>query len=441
LSERYDLLVSWGPGETRLALSDRDRVIELGLSRAGIIAGSVALGRIVGKVPGGNGLFVEIGQDRAGFLANPPKSGAKRSEGQTVLVQIRSDAAHGKGATLGADIAFSGALLAYTPTKPGLSVSRKLDDEERARLHQMAAPLLTAGEGMSVRTAAQGCSQDALVMELAVLRGQWQAVLLAKTQAQKPSVLWSPDPVDRMIALHPGIERVRVDDAALFAALRPRLGERVLLDRGGFDDVFDQALDEALAPVIALPDGGRVAFGALAALTAIDVDSGGGSAQAANAQAAVEIARQIRLRGLGGQIAVDFIPVGGKGGLANLAAQLRRLTASDPVNTAVLGTTAMGLVEMTRERRGPSIPELCQECDIQSSALAVGLLALRQAVKHADRRPGRPLTVVTAPGVEAALVAERRALEQARERLVVPLKVVADPNRARDDFIIQETMT
>jgi ribonuclease E/ribonuclease G len=433
-------LVSWGPGETRLALVDSDeRVIELFLARPGMIAGSVVMGRIVGKVPGGNGLFVEIGQDRAGFMSNPPKTGAKRSEGQAVMVQVRSDAAHGKGATVAMDVSFSGAWLAYTPTKPGLALSRRLDDEERARLQGIVAPLLTEDEGVSIRTAAAGKSAAELTQELAHLRSQWQAVQRAKAQAKVPAVLWSPDPVDRMLALHPGIECIRVDDAALFAELKSRLGDRVVHDRGGLDEIIDEALEEATAIAIALPDGGRVSFGALAALTAIDVDSGKGAAQAANAQAAIEIARQIRLRGLGGQIVVDFIPTGGKGGLTNLAAQLRRFVSFDPINTAVLGITAMGLVEMTRERRGPSIPELCLIDETQSSSQAVALQALRQAVKEAHHRPGRPLTIVASPTVEAALYADRAALEQAQARIGLPLTVRAEPGRNRDDFLIEES--
>lgn len=433
------ILASWGPGETRIAVLTGDQVTELSLVRDGMMTGAVLLGRIVGKVPTGNGVFVDIGQERAGFLSNPPKNGAKRTEGQAVLVQIRSDAAHGKGATLGLDIAFAGSLLAYTPTKPGIAVSRRLDDQERERLQSLLSPLLKQDEGVSIRTAAAGKDLPALQVELEYLRGQWHRVQDAQSGAKAPAILWTPDPIDRVLALHPQIDTVRVDDPQTYTGLKARLGERVILDSaGGIQDIIDDALDEATCPVIGLTDGGRISIGALAALTAIDVDSGAGSAAAANAQAVRQIARQIRLRGLGGQMVVDFIPSGGKGGLTNLAAQLRRLVSHDPVNTAVLGTTPMGLVELTRERRGPSIPELCLDFHADAAPLAVGLRALRQALSESMHRPGRPLILTLAPEVANALNLQTKAVTEARDRLGLPLTIRAEKGRRRDDIGIEE---
>ena len=439
MSAPDQILVSWGPGETSIAVMTGPQVTELSLVRDGMMTGAVVLGRIVGKVPGGgNGVFVEIGQERAGFISNPPKNGPKCTEGQAVLVQIRSDAAHGKGATVGLDIAFSGALLAYTPTKPGIAVSRRLDDQERERLQGALSPLLRQGEGVSIRTAAAGKDMPEIQAELEYLRHQWQTVLDAKSGAKAPAVLWTPDPIDRVLALHPQIGTIRVDDPTTYSALKSRMGERVTLDRAGIRDIIDDAMDEATCPVIGLSDGGRISIGALAALTAIDVDSGAGSAAAANAQAVRQIARQIRLRGLGGQMVVDFIPSGGKGGLTNLASQLRRLVSHDPVNTAVLGTTPMGLVELTRERRGPSIPELCLDFHADAAPLAVGLQALRQAVAEAMHRPGRPLILTLAPEVATVLGSQPKAVDEARNRIGLPLTIRAEKGRRRDDIGIEE---
>ncbi len=431
------ILSSWGPGETRIAVMSGDEVLELSLVRDGMVTGAVFLGRVLGPVPTGNGLFVEIGLERAGFMSNPPKTGAKRTQGQAVLVQVRSDAAHGKGATLGLDITFAGRLLAYTPTRPSIAVSKRLDDQERERLQAILGPLLTEDEGVSIRTAAQGATADEIVLELNHLRSQWQKVLDAKASARAPALLWCPDPIDRVLALHPQVSQVRVDDPTVFADLKNRLGDWVVLDRE-IPDIIEDALDEATSPVINLPDGGRIAIGALAALTAIDVDSGGGSAGAANAQAVIQIARQIRLRGLGGQMVVDFIPSGGKGGLANLAAQLRRQVSDDPVNTAVLGTTPMGLVEMTRERRGPSIPELYLDYHAEASPLAVGLRALRQAIAESMHRPGRALTLVLAHEVVTALNAHPKAVAEAKARIGLPLTIRAQKGRKREDIAIEE---
>jgi ribonuclease G len=241
-----------------------------------------------------------------------------------------------------------------------------------------------------------------------------------------------------MLSVHPQIKQIRVDDPTLYAGLRSRFGEMVGLERQGFDDILDEALVEATSPVIALPEGGRLGIGSMAALTAIDVDSGGGSAAAANAHAVKQIARQIRLRGLGGQIVVDFIPANGKGGLSNLASQLRRSVADDPVNTAVLGTTPMGLVELTRERRGPSIPELCVETSLEANPLWVGLKALRMAVKEAAFRPGKALRLVVAPQVAQALHMAPQAVIQASQSIGTKLTIRAEKGRNLDDIMIEE---
>ena len=435
------ILASWGPGETRLAVLEGDDVIELALARPGMLAGAVILGRITAAAPVGNSVFVDIGTGQAAFLASPPKVGAKRSEGQAVLVQVRGDAAHGKGATLGLDLAFPGRLLAYTPTKPGIAISRRLPDDVRETLHAALAPLLQEGEGVSIRTAAAAATPEQLAQELSHLRQHWQQVQDLKAQARAPAVLWCPDPIDRVLALYPGITEVRVDDAATFAALRQRLDQNVHLDRdGSVAEIIENALEEATNPCIHLCDGGRVQFGALAALTAIDVDSGGGSVPAANSQAVRAIARHLRLRSLGGQMVIDFIPSGGKGGLTNLTSQLRRLVSTDPVNTAVLGCTAMGLVEVTRERRGPSIPELCCETALNSAPLNVGLRALRQVLAEAPHRPATPLTLSLASEVAAALNSQGgSALKETRERLggqVLSLRSVR--GQARDEILIAQ---
>ena len=439
MSQPDRILASWGPGEIRVGALDGDQVIELSLVRPGTLAGAIVLGRIVGPAPTGNSLFVDIGADRPAFLANPPKSAQQRTQGQPVLVQVRADAVTGKGATVSMDIALPGRLVAYTPFRPGLAISRRLDDEERERLQSLGAAILEEGEGMSLRTHAAGASSEAIVTELSFWRQQWQDIKRAKAGARAPMVLWHPGPVDRLLAQYPDIREVRVDDAALYEPLRARLGDGVRLDRGGWSDMLDDALDEALRPVINLPDGGRVIFGSLSALTAIDVDSGSGSPAAANAQAVKQIARQLRLRGLGGQMVIDFIPSNGKGGLTNLASQLRRLVASDPVNTSVLGTTGMGLVELTRERKGPSIPELCLELRADATALAVGLRALRQAWTQSRHLTGHPITLRAAPAVITALQGQGAALADLQQRLSVPVVLETDKACARDDFTLQES--
>ena len=435
------ILIDRGPGEIRLGVAAGKRVLDLALLRDGLVPGTVLLGRVTGQAPGTGGMFVEIGQERAGFLPQPPKSGVKRVLGQEVLVQVRSGAAHGKGATLSTDIVFAGRWLTFAPLKTGLELSRRLPEDERERLASVLAGWAEGGGALGVRTAAQGVDVDVLALEWRALKSYWQIVAQARAAgARAPTVLWRPDPLESVLALYPKISAVAAADRAGLAALTGRWGDALSLTAdGSVSAMLDDALDEALQPWINLPSGGRLGFGAMAALTAWDVDSGSGAPQAANAEAVNALVRHIRLRGLGGQMVVDFIPAGGKGGLGALAAKLRRAVAVDPVATTVLGVTPMGLVEVTRERRGPSIPELCLDQWGAPQPLAVGLSALRRVVAEAQYRPGRALTLVLAPEVEAALMSQSTAMADASARIGLPLTLKPQAGRARQDVGIEET--
>jgi ribonuclease E/ribonuclease G len=244
-----------------------------------------------------------------------------------------------------------------------------------------------------------------------------------------------------------------VTSPALLAEARASVGDIARLDTprrnspqrdgGDAEALIEQALDEATAPVIALPSGGRISIGQMAAVTAIDVDSGTGSPEAANAEAVTAIARAIRLRGIGGQMVVDFIPSGGgksggKSSIAKWAAALKRALGKDPVATTVLGTTPMGLVEVTRERRGPSIPELLLEAPLpRLSALSLGLNALARAAAAQNHHPGRALTLRLPPAAETALRVEKTALAEARALIPVGLTLKTDPTLAPDSFAIE----
>jgi len=367
------VLVRWGPGETRLALCQGDRIVELAVARAELVAGAVFLGRVVEVSAALNAAFVDIGAARPGFL--PGAKGV--SQGQALLVQVRADAQGGKGATLSAELS--------------------LPDSDRAEIEARQA------------------------------------------SAKAPALVWRPDPLARALADHPEVTRVVVDDPALYAECRHRFGALVTLDavavaESGFDEAFDAALD----PVVALPGGGRLIIEPAAALTAIDVDSGGGKPADANRAAVEEVARQLRLRGIGGQVVIDFIPYGGRGGMFKLAAALKRAVADDPVPTHVFGVSALGLVELTRERHGPSLAELMSQRHTGPGVAAIAYGALRRAVAEAAHRPGRALAVVAAPEVTAFLTAAPQAVAEAEARLGARLAFRAEPGRQRQDVLIEE---
>lgn len=432
-----EILYSWGPGESRLALVRDGRLADLVLVRPDLLAGAVVLGRVVEVAPKLGAVFVDIGQDKPGFL-----QGKGLTQGALVLAQVKADAQGGKGAALTTDISLSGRCLAYSPSRPGLMVSRKLSDDKRERLHARLEPLVAEDEGVVARTHAATAAEGELEAELAALRGQWAAIQAAMGQGRPPAVLWRPEPLLRLLADNPGVSRILVDDAALLASARACFAGPVEQYRdGALFDLYDveDAIAAAQDPVVPLACGGRVTIEATAALTAIDVDSGGASAIEANTQAVAVIARQLRLRNIAGQIVVDFVSTGkGKGPVFKLVASLKQAVARDGVSTHVIGVTPLGLVELTRERKGPSLAELTQDRVHSPSADAVALAALRQALSEARARPGRALTVVVAPDVAAALYYRQAAVAEAEDRLGRKLSIRAEAGRPRADVAIED---
>jgi Ribonuclease G/E len=378
-ADAEEILLSWGPGESRLALIAEGRLVELVLDRPDLLAGSVFLGR-VGEVNARlDAAFVDLGRgDKPGFL--PGAAALGLSQGQSLLVQVRADAQGGKGPLLTAE-------------------PRGLRDDDRALIEHRSDSL------------------------------------------RAPALVWRPHPLVRLLHANPSVTRVRVDDAAAFAEARALLPDRVEWHRDG--SVFtlydvDEAIDAALDPVVPLPGGGRLVIEPTSALTAIDVDSGAGSPAEANRRAVDEIARQMRLRAIGGQIVVDFVSGGGKGSLFKLAGALKRAVAFDPVPTHVFGVTPLGLVELTRERRGPSLAEQMSERPWQPSAATMAFTALRRVLAEVAGRPGLLPGLVVAPEVADALARLPEAMAEAGRRLGVRLAVRAESGRRREDISIED---
>lgn len=432
-----EILYSWGPGESRLALVRDGRLIDLAVIRPDLLAGAVVLGRVVELAPKMGAVFVDIGQDKPGFL-----QGQKGlTQGQAVLVQVKADAQGLKGATLTAEVVLSGRYMAFTPMHEGLSVPRKLAEDRRLMLSERLAVLMQDGEGVVARLHAVNADADALAADLRILRAQWAEVTEGRHAASAPAVLWRPDPLDRMLSDHPGVSRVLVDDDLAFAQAQARLGALVERYRDG--SVFalydtEDAVAACFDPVVPLACGGRVTIQHTAALTAIDVDSGSAQAVEANQQAVSVIARQLRLRNVAGQIVVDFVSAGGRGAMMKLLAALKQAVSTDPTATHVIGASPLGLVEMTRERRGPSLADLMVENAVIPSAEACALRALRHVVSEARHRPGRALALLVAPDVATILHGRPQALAELEARLGRKTAVRGETGRARDDIAVVE---
>lgn len=229
-----------------------------------------------------------------------------------------------------------------------------------------------------------------------------------------PALLRPSDPLERLRAAFPGAPVVE-----------------------GHDEV-DEVLEAVLSPVAALPGGGRLVIEATAALAAIDVDSGPMRPADANRAAVAEIARQLRLRNIGGQVVVDFVSGRDRKPLHRLADELKAAVAADPVPTHVFGVSPLGLVELTRERRGPSLAELLCRRALGPTSETLALMALRRLLAEALARPAARLGIRAAPAVAAALARLPEARAEAERLLGRPLAIREEAGRADDDVLIEE---
>ena len=339
-----ELLLSVSPGEVRAALLEDDAVVELLVERPGIDdgggdgPGAIHLGRVTAVVESLNAAFVDIGGGSAAFLpasaaAATPVQGKKSiaslvHEGEAVLVQVTRAGAGDKGPKATRRLTLAGHRLVLRPGESGVVAGRRLaDPTERTRLTAIMEKLAGHAEGFILRTAAAGADMKTLKAEVDWLRARWQAVVAAAKKETPPALLDAePGFVERILRDHlPGdAARIVLDGRAGLPAanawcrrFRPDLAERIEI---AGRDLFaargvEAAFDEALAAEVALPSGGTLAIEPTRALTAIDVDTGqhapaGGQARAllaTNLEAAAAVARQLRLRNIGGLVAVDFV--------------------------------------------------------------------------------------------------------------------------------------
>ena len=298
----------------------------------------------------------------------------------------------------------------------------------RQRLQAVAEGLhKDLGLAFLVRTGAGGMEDGVLLAEGKALAQRWRAITQTADGVRPPEVLDpGDDPLTTLVRAHliSGLKRICLDDGGLyreFAAV-DGLAQKIELHDGGsplFEHCdVDGQIDRAVAPQVALPSGGRIFIEHTQALTAIDVDSGqhdgqGDPARLAretNEQAAREIARQLRLREIGGRVVIDFIPMQGRGDVPALLKTLQTWLDDDPAPLRLGRMSEMGLVELTRRRRQPALAlrlgEVCSVCQgvgRQTLARWIADNLLDRILREADVAKGRALAVRAAPAVAADL--------------------------------------
>lgn len=415
------------PEECRIAIVEGSALAELELeSNVGKKAkGNVYRGRISRIEPSLQAAFVDIGTNRNGFLQindvhpscfknQPPRSGKIRIQdvlepGQELVVQVVKEERDMKGATLTTYLSLPGRYLVIMPGSDRGGISRKISDsDQRVRLRRLSRELeVPAGIGMIIRTAGLDRSQSELSRDLSLQLKLWESILGANQSAAAPCLLYKDnDLATRVIRDYftPDVREIIIDDEETYQTVKefvgqvmPRYRSRVRLYDGEqpifTDSGIDQQVQDTLAREVKLRSGGSIVLEQLEALVAIDVNSGKATdtsnieetAYKTNLEAAEEVARQLRLRDLGGLIVIDFIDMIDKRHRAAVERRLQDAVANDKARIELGRLSKFGLLEMSRQRLRASLTShahiRCEHChgtgDIKNPEL-VALEALRK---------------------------------------------------------------
>ena len=400
-------MINVSPHEVRAAVVDdgvlRDILIERA-SRRGLV-GNIFKGHVSRVLPGMQAAFVDIGLERTAYLhasdiARPqnldtdmqdqPQANVRElvSEGSEILVQILKEPIGDKGARLTTFMSIPSRYLVLMPRRTGLGVSTRIEDAaERARLKEVMESLLPADSdhGYIIRTAADGAEPDALKADKLFVDHLWEVINREAAESPCGRVVHEDLPLPvRVIRdlVNRDIDRVLVDSEEwlqklkdfaetfppdLLPVLELYTGRRPLLDLYGIED----EIERALCRKVELKSGGYLVIDQTEAMTTVDVNTGGyvgrGNLEETlfrtNLEAAVAIARQLRLRNLGGMVIIDFIDMEAEAHREQVLSALEAALASDHAKTQIAQVSPLGLVEMTRKRTQESLEHvMCQPC-------------------------------------------------------------------------------
>ncbi|AJC73763.1 ribonuclease [Pseudothermotoga hypogea DSM 11164 = NBRC 106472] len=381
------------------------------------IAGNLYVGVIQKIIPALNAAFVDIGEGKNGFLrisdvgksyVQQVLSGKQPAEGSKLLVQVKHDAVGQKGPQLTCKLSLPGRYVVYFPMSRVRGVSKKIvEQRERERLRSLFSKL-EKNEGLVIRTASEGMPMEIIEEELQSLRQEWQQILSSFKRSRRVKLLRrEPTAIDYVLRerLNKNVDEVYVNEEKAYELVKQEVKKisKSIVVHFVEGDLFErfsiyQQLNLLQRRTIDLPSGGYLALDTTEAMTVFDVNSAsftGGKNHAElafriNMEAAKEIARQLRLRNIGGIVVVDFIGMPNKEYYDRLFKKIRESFEKDPAHVELLGFTRLGLFEMTRKRRTPSSEQLlfspCPICKGSGRVLSatIVLKRLSNALKEID---------------------------------------------------------
>ncbi len=397
---RYSMAVSMTGGVTQIAVLEGRSLVEHQVSRPSDdisqIHGNIYIGRVQNVLPGMEAAFIDISTPKNAVLyrgdvqydpEDIEEKGQARIEqilknGQTIICQVTKNPIGAKGARLTQEVSLPGRFVVLVPGTSTYGISKRLPDNERKRLRGILDKVKLDGHGVIVRTAAENVTEEEITRDLNRLVEQWRQIEALAKKSKAPALLYrEPDMALRVIReeFNPDYRSVTIDDPTLadqvsdyVDSVSPGLGERVeyydaeaeglsLFERLHIHEQIHKALDRK----VWLPSGGSLIIEHTEALTVIDVNTGKNVGKSSleetvfvnNLEAAEEIARQLRLRDIGGIIVIDFIDMEVKANRAAVGKTFREALSRDKTRTQVFDISELGLVEMTRKRIGEGLIE------------------------------------------------------------------------------------
>ncbi|WP_242104408.1 ribonuclease G [Lysobacter sp. M15] len=488
-----EILVNVTPRETRVAVVENGMLQELHIERGwsrGVV-GNIYKGRVQRVMPGMQAAFVEIGLERAAFLhANDifrptPVAGASIQEGdvalpapaprpitelvregQDIVVQVLKDPIGSKGARLTTQLSIPSRYLVLLPQSQVIGVSARIEDEEeRARLKSLVSELApSSAQGYIVRTNAESQPSEALAEDIAYLGRAWALVEAQVQESRTGSCVYEDLSLPLRAVrdlMRRDVEKVKVDSRETCDRLRtfaaqymPGLAEKIE-HYGGARPIFDlygveDEIQHALEKEVPLKSGGYLVIDQTEAMTTVDVNTGSFLGQRnleetvyrTNLEAAQSVARQLRLRNLGGIIIIDFIDMVDPEHRRQVLRTLEKSLAKDHAKTTVYDFSPLGLVEMTRKRTVESLErqlcEPCHECTgrgMLKTAETVTYEIFREITRAVRQFEAARLLVIASPKVVARITDEEStAVAELEEFLGKSIRFQADEQYLQEQF-------
>ena len=474
------ILINVTPQETRVAIMEQGAVQELHIERVtgrGLV-GNIYLGRVARVLPGMQSAFIDIGLARAAFLhvadiwsnhRNEEQKPIEKilHEGDRLLVQTIKDPIGSKGARLSTQVSIAGRLLVYLPGDAHIGISQRIEDEdEREQLRDKVQNLLPEGEsgGFIVRTVAESATDIELTADIEYLIKLWRGISEASKTAPAQALLYQDLSLATRVLrdlVTENTERIIVDSRETYqlmvnfaekytrralSILEQYSGERPLFDLFGAED----EIERALARRVDLKSGGYVIFDQTEALTTVDVNTGAfvsgrsfdDTIFKTNLEASQAIARQLRLRNLGGIIIVDFIDMENEEHRNAVLAEFNKALVRDRTRITVNGFTQLGLVEMTRKRTRESLAHvLCEACPTCSArgeiktAQTVCYEVLREILRSARQFDAKEFRILASQSViDRFLDEESQGLTKLEDFIKKPISLQVETAYTQEQF-------